>query len=162
MFASCSDRYRLLTLSNSLAGLEVDVRRTFAALTALLGSDEDMATMCASMPSCLHAYYMPATCLLHAYAYAYILGGDVCSLSRDMQRCVYAHHVHVHVRVRVRVHVHVHVHVHVRVRVRVHVRVHVHVLVLLGPPRVGVGVRVMAKVRVRVKVRVVIRYYLAC
>ena len=39
--------YRLLTLSNSLAGLEVDVRRTFAALTALLSSDEDMATMCA-------------------------------------------------------------------------------------------------------------------
>tara|TARA_B100000787_G_scaffold25265_1_gene16845 strand:+ start:324 stop:452 length:129 start_codon:yes stop_codon:yes gene_type:complete len=27
----------------------VDVRRTFAALTALLGSDEDMATMCARL-----------------------------------------------------------------------------------------------------------------
>ena len=37
--------YRLLTLSNSLGALEVDVRRTFAALTALLGNDEDMATM---------------------------------------------------------------------------------------------------------------------
>ena len=37
--------YRLLTLSNSLAALELDVRRTFTALTTLLGSDEDMSAL---------------------------------------------------------------------------------------------------------------------
>ena len=41
--------YRLLTLSNALGALEVDVRREQSGLLALLGSDEDMAGLYLSL-----------------------------------------------------------------------------------------------------------------
>ena len=60
--------YRLLTLSNALGALEVDVRREQSGLLALLGSDEDMAGMYLTVPSETDEDHAEVELLLEAFA----------------------------------------------------------------------------------------------